>query len=302
MFNRDDATSSRTGQRPSDDGFGFDSNDDRPGDDTMRPHFDGADPNEARHRREAVRHHQKRIFAQGTSAVFSALIILFAPVYWRSLLRACGFDLSAAWPATSWENALAAALGGTDGMAGGLLLPLLFGPAVFVFLSAFYLNVRYRFLRDQEWNLRSAEAESNEPRTAASGYMHVFRLYARTKRRAVFALVSSIAWLSWGIVGVFALMFASPEAGRTLWTVAFGSAALATAGSALFMAYAAYDVSRRYVPGKVLVGKTMIFATRAATSQTDYETARSQAAVLQEAVIEERPWWFYSYARAPKRR
>ena len=134
-----------------------------------RPHFDGVDPNEARHRREAVRRHRQRIVTQGASALFAALIVAGAPLYWRGLLLACGFELSAAWPASAAEKILATALRGEGGIAAPLLASLLFIPFVFVFASAFYLSVRYRFLRDKDWQLRSAEAEANEPRTAAFG-------------------------------------------------------------------------------------------------------------------------------------
>ena len=270
--------------------------------DPGRPHFDAEDEDELKHRRLAVAKHRQRFFRQAVGATVAAALILFAPIYWRGFLMACGYDFAGPdWPLSSVERNFASLLSMFgEHMPYLIFVVLLAAPALYVWAFNIWLRTRYRFLRDKDYELRAAEAESNEPKTSAFGYMGVFRLYAKTKRRAVFMLLNGVVWLVWGAVGAAAMMFKSGEAASAGQALFIWLGLLVVALGGAYKVILAYDISRRYVPGKVLVMKTMIMAYRAATSQTNYADARVEAEKFQKEVIREKPWWFYSYDKPPR--
>ena len=263
--------------------------------------FDNKDKDEKRHRAQAVAKHRRRFLTQLLAVVTYTSLLMFAPIYWQSMINAGGYKFGPDWPMSIIEIWISSMLRQESASIPSLdFLIILFIPPFIVITMTAFLHLRYRFLRDQEWELRAAEAESNEPRTAAKGYMGVFRLYARTKRRAVFTLFGAIVWIVWAAVGYLMLSVADGEPVNFYVPWAIRSAQLVTVTSAVLMGFVAFDISRRYVPGKILVLKIMIMAYRAATSQTNYNEARLEAEKLQEEEIERKPWWFYSYRKPQK--
>lgn len=164
-------------------------------------------------------------------------------------------------------------------------------------LGFWYFRMRwYRFRMYLEWREQSARADAREPETCSQGYMEMFRLYARTKRRATFTfLVGTAAVYSAGF-GIF-LASRADITGLGLGLILAGAILEIIAG--FMIVHIAFDISRKFVPGKVLVTKTLIMSFLATTSQTDYTDARQQSMDLQRSMRERKPWWFYAYRERP---
>lgn len=237
-----------------------------------------ADPDETAHRRKAFRKH---LFRAATQLVQGAIILGYvAASPWLRALLASGVKTGfadAQSPTYIW---------------------LIVGGLIPVFLGLWYIRMRwYLFLMDLEWREQAARADAREPETCSQGYMQMFRIYARTKRRATFTFLIGLAALYSAAASFLAIAdFDLAGAAKYGLQVAAGLEMIAAA----FIIYVAFDISRRFVPGKNLVTKTLIMSFLATTSQTDYTDAREQSKELQRSMREKKPWWFYTYARRPK--
>jgi len=258
------------------------------------------DEHEARHRREAVRNHMSRARGHLLNMVFVTLMVIGAPVYWRVAYSELGLSFGDFWPLSALEmagqNMLAALSALSRVWVRSVVLALTAAPPL-ILIASLWL---YRRERDRDWRVAEAQAGERDPTSGARGYMKVFRLYARTKRRGIFTLLYGVAGLWWAAVGILSMTMASGEAqGGWLYYYA-GGAAIAVLGW-LGVIYFGYDIGRRFVPGNILVTKTLILSVLATTSQTNYTDAREAARELEAEIVEEKPWWFYSYKKKPKR-
>lgn len=258
------------------------------------------DDHEARHRREAVRNHLSRAQQHLLNMALITLIIAGAPIYWRIVYSELGLSFGDAWPLSAIEAGGQKLLGVIDSSTGvvahSLMLALTLVPPLW---SIVFLWL-YRRERDRDWRVAEAQAGERDPTAGARGYMKVFRLYARTKRRGIFTLFYGAAGLWWGAVGVLCLTMAGGKLESAMAFVYLGAAVAAVLGW-LVVVYLGYDIGRRFVPGNILVTKTLILSVLATTSQTNYTDAREAARELEAEIVEEKPWWFYSYKKKPKR-
>lgn len=246
-------------------------------------HDDATDADNRRHRLKAMRVHRSRALKQIVHASFIVVGSALTPLYW----------LLASTPDAN--------LGVASDLLGPLALnmPIVFmlvlpGAALaFCALGALWLSAWYRRERDRDWTENTAKADASEPEQSADGYMQLFRLYARTKRRATFVMTYGVLSVWWSLVGFLTNM----AAGNLHLVLGMLAAQLAVS---IFIIYMGFDIGRRYLPGNVLVTKTLILGLRAATSQTDYQVALGEARKIEERIIDRKPWWFYSYRVARK--
>lgn len=260
------------------------------------------DEDEAAHRLSAVREHRRRAFHQLRNGVLILTLTIFAPSFWRIIYSVSGLNDNTVWPLTDIEAMVAGVFIGANGVVKAILYvvsvaaPLLF-TGWLVGYSLWYLRER-----DRDWRVAEALADAREPRDSAKGFMTIFRLYARTKRRATFTFLYGLLALWWSVMGL--IMFADGSQGRmgdefAAYGLLFVAILLLPLSACIV--YLAYDISRRFVPGQVLVTKTLIMSMLATTSQTDYTAARAAAHELEKDLMHEKPWWFYSYKKKPKR-
>lgn len=268
-----------------------------------RPHVDFDDPNEAENRRFATREHFGRWLRQIRDAVLALLLALIARDYWGVVAAASGLASPPGEGSSFFSNLIWSAVGAPDAaMSGPLLRWTLCGLPVLVLLAFLgWIQLYYLQQRDWEWKLARQKAGSSTPRDCAIGYMQVFRLYARTKRRAVYLTLFGVVAAWWSIAGLIEI------SGSAVGVGAFGAAGVSIASAvltgllALRLTYHGYDISRRYVPGKTLVRRTLILGTMASTSQTPYADAEAQAKTIEAEELNREPDLFYSYPKRPKR-
>ncbi len=262
-----------------------------------RPHVEFNDDRENEHRAAASRVHRSRWWRQARQSAFAGALFVLAPVFWMAALWLGGV-------ADIGPMRLPAADFGLLGAIGAAAMAVL--PVVVLGWFRGWLVV-YRIMRDQDWQVAENQSDAREPRTSAFGFMRVFRLYARTKRRAVFVTLFGVVALWWAATAVYALVAVGGLSAFTggAGMLAVGATALSApiiAGLAMSILYVGYDISRRYVPGKILVRKTLILSMLATTSQTHYSDAERQAKELEADQIDEDPSLFYSYPKRPKGR
>lgn len=248
-------------------------------------HNDAIDDDNTAHRLKAVAEHRRRALRQIRSALFVVLVASLTPVYWflafAAVERPEGLDKTVAAVldmAPVWVAFALPTLG----------LVLTAGFAV-------WLIVWYRRERDRDWSENSAKADAREPKRSAEGYMNLFRLYARTKRRAFFTISYGVVSAWWSIFGMVVNAVLVPTA--PIYGVLFVICALQFA-AAVLATYVGYDIGRRYLPGNVMVTRTLILSSLATTSQTPYKTAWEQSQESEAEIIDRKPWWFYSYKKA----
>lgn len=245
-------------------------------------HDDRTDIHNRIHRQQAVRMHRRRARRQIVNAAFIMVAASLAPIYWsmnssgRIDLPRVGNLMEQLAQNLPAENALV-----VPGVA-----------ALVTILGAAWLRFWYRRERDRDWSENAANANAAAPQQSARGYMALFRLYARTKRRATFVMLYGVLSAYWAVLGVAASI------GLTSALDVFAATSLHFVAS-LVVIYLGFDISRRYLPGNVLVTKTLILGFRAATSETQYQDAVSEASKAEEDIIDTKPWWFYAY-RVPR--
>jgi len=154
----------------------------------------------------------------------------------------------------------------------------------------------YRREKLKDWDTFKAEAAANDPQTSAAGYMHIFRLYARTKRRATYSMLFGVVWLWWACAGAFVMiMNFSGSAASVILSLLISTQIII----AVCVIAAGYIIGRSFLPGQVLVYNTLIINFRAATSQTHYDRAREEAIRVQNGIMRDRPWWFFRFHKIP---
>ncbi len=263
--------------------------------------LDLGDEDEAAHRLRAVAKHRMRYLGQLRTAIVIVLLAAAAPGFWRIVFTSLGGDDVAVRSLSGMEKWTADILVSVGSV---IQVSVIY---VFVLLPVFALcgligwSVWYRRERNHEWDVAKALADAREPEDSAQGFMKIFRLYARTKRRSIFVMLYAAVGL-WWMVSCFLALAEGGAATLDMRGAAFGLPFIAVliGGLSLVCFYLAFDISRIFVPGKVLVRKTLIMSMLATTSQTDYTAARAAAHELEKALIDDRPWWFYSYRTKPK--
>ena len=263
--------------------------------------LDFQDQDEARHRAEAVRNHLHRTQGHLIGIAIAIAFVALAPVFWRAIYSAFGLSFDALWTMSSVQAGAQSVLNifmslPVWAISLVVLIVTLGPPAGFIIRLSLY-----RWERDRDWRVAESQAGERDPTSGARGYMQIFRLYARTKRRSTFTLLFGAAGLWWTSVGIVLYLLGSMSAGSTI------GATIQLCGAAvgfilwLVVIYFGFDVGRRYLPGRILVTKTLILSVLATTSQTDYTVAREAARELEAEIVEDKPWWFYSYRKKPKR-
>lgn len=134
-----------------------------------------------------------------------------------------------------------------------------------------YLGYLKWYMREKgkDWRENVQQANSSDPEECARGYMAVFRMYARTKRRATFTLVWGMSALYVGGWGVFLAI----DAGAT-WMIISSSLEIAAGIAVIVMGI---SISHQFLPGTVLIGHTLKLSIRAAASNTALMEAQSEA-------------------------
>lgn len=244
-------------------------------------HDDRSDADNAAHRLRAVREHRARALRQILDSSLIVMLASLAPLFWflvpKSIMEGNGLGIA-----------------GTHADILIAVVPAFAALATVVF--GLWL-LWYRRENDKDWSENSAKADAREPRQSADGYMQLFRRYAKTKRRATFTMSYGVLSAWWALLGILAAAFL-PFAVFTQTGVFAASVAQMLA--AFFVIYMGFDIGRRYLPGNVLVTKTLILSFLATTSQTAYQNAWDQSRKIETEIIDEKPWWFYSY-RVPRR-
>lgn len=244
-------------------------------------HDDRSDADNAAHRLRAVREHRARALRQILDSSLIVMLASLAPLFWflvpKSVLDGNGTGIA-----------------GSHGDILIAVVPALAALATVIF--GLWL-LWYRRENDKDWSENSAKADAREPRQSADGYMQLFRRYAKTKRRATFTMSYGVLSAWWALLGILAailLPFAVPTQAMVL------AASSVQMLAAFFVIYIGFDIGRRYLPGNVLVTKTLILSFLATTSQTAYQEAWDQSRKVENEIIDEKPWWFYSY-RVPRK-
>eukprot|EP00439_Symbiodinium_sp_Y106_P088945 s1_g1481.t1 len=245
-------------------------------------HDDATDADNKRHRAKAVRVHRSRALKQIVHASTIVVGSAATPFYW---LLASTADVNFG----GVSDLLSPVVNGSPLVFEIVIPGVVLGICV---LGALWLWAWYRRERDRDWAENTAKADASEPEQSADGYMQLFRLYARTKRRATFVMIYGVLSVWWSLVGLLAYA----AAGNIHIVLALVITQLAVS---IFIIYLGFDIGRRYLPGNVLVTKTLILGLRAATSQTDYQVALGEAQKIEERIIDRKPWWFYAYRTAP---
>ncbi|MCA8889405.1 MAG: hypothetical protein KDA46_11285 [Parvularculaceae bacterium] len=263
--------------------------------------LDFTDEHEGRHRAEAVREHVKRTRGHLLNMLTMIVMVAAAPVFWRVVFTGAGLTFAEVWPIASIEAWASGMLAMLSAVPFVVTFTLLAAITLFPPLWSVGHLMLYRRERDRDWRVAEAQAGERDPTAGARGYMNVFRLYARTKRRGIFTLLFGAAGIWWSAVGIVCFLLGSVAAPAGAVALAHGATAVLAFVAWVFVIYFGYDVGRRYVPGKVLVTKTLILSVLATTSQTNYTDAREAARELEADIVEEKPWWFYSYKKKPRR-
>lgn len=259
------------------------------------------DEDELVHRKRAVGMHRNRFFGQLRSAAIIILLAAAAPGFWRIVFTSLGGEGIAVRNLTGFEKQIADGLMSANSIIQVSVIYLFALLPIFAVIGLILWMVWYRRERKYEWQVSEALADAREPADSAKGFMLIFRLYARTKRRAIFTMLYATVGL-WWMISCFWALFEGGATSLSMRGVAFGLPFIAVVIGTLSLVcyYLAYDISRMFVPGKVLVRKTLIMSMLATTSQTDYTQARAAAHELEKNLMDDRPWWFYSYRKAPK--
>ncbi|MEM9619052.1 MAG: hypothetical protein AAF936_13940 [Pseudomonadota bacterium] len=259
------------------------------------------DEDEIAHRRRAVGKHQGRYLGQVRSAFFVVILAVLAPSFWRIVFTSFGGDGASIGQLSRLEKPIVNFLMASHSFVQISIVYIFAALPVIALTGLILWTVWYRRERNHDWKVAKALADAREPEDSAKGFMEIFRLYARTKRRAIFIMLYSAVGF-WWMSSCFLALFEGGEATLGMQNAAFGLPLIAAVIGVLSLAcfYFAYDISRLFVPGKVLVRKTLIMSMLATTSQTDYTAARAAAHKLEQRLIHDRPWWFYSYRERPK--
>lgn len=240
---------------------------------------------ERRLRRRAVLSHRRRALRQIVNSIAVVAVAASALPFWKYVasIRAGG--------ASGIEEPTI----NLPGLGGWTIDMLLVGIAGFVIFQCVRL-AWYRREKLKDWDTIKEKAGANDPETSADGYMQIFRLYARTKRRATYAILTGVVWLWWALTGLYVLR------GEFFTTATFpftGTLVLVQAIASFVILTLGYAVGRSFLPGSILVYNTLIINFRAATSQTHYDRARQEAIRVQNEITQDRPWWFFRYS-SPK--
>ncbi len=240
---------------------------------------------ERRLRRRAVSSHRRRALRQILNSIVVVIVAASALPFWNSVaaIRAGG---------ASSNDEATINLPGLGGWPVNMLLVII---TAFVVAQCMRL-AWYRREKLKDWDTIKAMAAANDPETSADGYMQIFRLYAKTKRRATYAILTGVVWFWWALAGLYVL---SGEFFATATIPLTGVLVLAQAIASFVIIILGYAVGRSFLPGSILVYNTLIINFRAATSQTHYDRARQEAIRVQNEITQSRPWWFFRYS-SPK--
>jgi len=249
-------------------------------------HDDTTDADNAEHRRKAVQEHRKRALRQIVNAIVVVLLSALAPLYWLVALD------SYVDPA-----ALEEPLRSLAGLVPDSVMILPGATALATAALWLWLLLWYRRERDHDWAKNSARADARAPEQSAEGYMELFRLYARTKRWATFAMSYGVLSIWWAGLGISIVLTSEVNGDTRAGVLAI---ALFQLLAAFCVIYLGYDIGRRYLPGNVLVTRTLILSYLA-ISQSDYNDASAFMREPEARMIDKKPWWFYSY-RVPRKK
>ncbi len=258
------------------------------------------DEDEAEHRIRASQEHRRRLFRQIRSGALIIVLAAAAVPFWHVAYYVAGLDEAVMGSLAGYELNIAKALVSANGAPKAILIGLfVVGPLLMVIVLIGY-SYWYLHERDRDWRVAEAQADAREPKESAFGYMRIFRLYARTKRRAIFMVLYGLLALWWAGLGVWTY-FSTGVGASSFLAYALLAQAVVLAPLAIWILVLAFDVSRRFVPGRIMVTKTLIMSTLATTSQTDYAVAQAAANEIEKDLRHEKPWWFYSYRKASNR-
>lgn len=222
----------------------------------------------------ASREHRKRARKQVQSAILIVTLIAVAPTM-RELLS----DILNGNPYSPLFSKLIPA-GKVPPVTGYLNYS-------FFLIWLVYLGYLQWYLRERgkDWRENVQQANSSDPEECARGYMAVFRMYARTKRRATFTMIWGVSALyvgGWGIVlGI--------QSGENLMLL---SSSLEIALGSAVILFGVF-IGQRFLPGKVLIGHTLKLSIRAAASNTALMDAQGEAESIETELKQDKPWWYY---------
>lgn len=222
----------------------------------------------------AVKEHRKRALRQIRSAALIVLLIALAPP-----LRTFLCDIAAGTAEFKW---LSARLPDEQ-------IPPIIGNLNYLFFLVWvaYFGFLQWYMRERgkDWRENVQQANSSDPEECARGYMAVFRMYARTKRRATFTLLWGVSALYVGGWGIFLAI----DNGAS-WMILSSSIEIAAGVAVISMGI---YISQRFLPGKVLIGHTLKLSIRAAASNTALIEAQKEAEHIEIELKQDRPWWYY---------
>jgi hypothetical protein len=226
--------------------------------------------------------HYRRALRQALNAAFAVAVSAAAMPFWAVVTQTANDPSSVALFGYQLKGGIWS-LGAVEALV-----------AIFVTVQAGLL-AWYRREKLKDWDTYKAEAGANDPEVSANGYMQIFRLYARTKRRATFSILFGVVWLWWALAGFLTLgNTAFSTTPLIVLTLLIGVQFIA----ALVISGLGFSIGRSFLPGQILVYNTLILNFRAATSQTHYDRAREEAIRVQNEITRDRPWWFFRYRKA----
>ena len=237
---------------------------------------------ETRLRAAAIGVHQRRAVRQFLNAAFAIFAAASALPFWALVNETA-------------KGATNVSLFGFELNGGIWSLSLIESVLVTIVVVQAGLLAWYRREKLKDWDTYKAEAGANAPEVSAYGYMQIFRLYARTKRRSTFSILFGVVWLWWAVAGFFTLRDVAFTTTPMIFLTVLMAIQLIAAG---VIAGLGFSIGRSFLPGQILVYNTLILNFRAATSQTHYDRAREEAIRVQNGITRDRPWWFFRYKKA----
>lgn len=159
-------------------------------------------------------------------------------------------------------------------------------PAIILVPSVLSLS-QLIFLRSVTWPKRYAQAQTLENEIMILGFTDLFRIYVRTRKSGIYGFF-------WFVLSAYAAAVIAVEASyQEIVQPIMLSAFLLLVALSVLNAIVAYQLSKHFQIGRILIDHVLIMNERANQAQVTPDSAREKTARTARWYRKNRYWWFY---------